>query len=99
MKKITGMDWGNITPEIYSEEKNCVIHIYNHSLSGTENISRTIRFAAGRIHWFKEYLSLECSHEIVFDDRGQDVDDRTRDMISKSLNKQGIMVKFTSKRW
>lgn len=98
MKKIIDLDWGSVTPELYNQEKKTVVHIFNHYLVGEENLSRAIRFAIGRIECFRTYLSVECSHEIVFDDRGQDIDDNVRSIIIKKLSKQASKVNFVSKR-
>lgn len=98
MEKIIASDWGSITPEFYNKEKKSVIHVFNHCLVGEENVSRAIRFAIGRIEWFKKYLSLDCNHEVAFDDRGQDIDDAIRNRIIKSLSNQASKVSFASKR-
>lgn len=98
MKEITDLDWGSITPELYSEEKESVVHIFNHCLEGEENVTRAIRFAIGRIEWINSYLLMECNHEVVFDDRGQDIDDCIRNSVVKSLSNKALKVKFLSKR-
>lgn len=98
MSKITDLDWGSITPEFYNEEKKSVVHVFNHCLVGEENVSRAIKFAIGRIEWFRNYLSIECSHEVAFDDRGQDIDDAIRDWIIKNLSNHASKVSFASKR-
>lgn len=97
MNKITDLDWGSVTPEFYNKGKNIVMHTFNHCLLGEENISRVIRFAIGRIEWINNYLSLQYSHEVVFDDRGQDIDDTIRNIITKNLSKYASKVEFASK--
>lgn len=98
IKKVTDLDWGAITVEFYNKEKKSIVHVFNHCLVEEENISRAIRFAAGRIEWFKNSRAAEYSHEVVFDDRGQNVDFKVRKRISEGLKKQTSKVSFVSER-
>jgi hypothetical protein len=97
MSHISDLDWGTITPEFYNREKNSAVHVFNHCLIGEENVSRAIKFAIGRIEWYKSYLPQGCTHEVVFDDRGQDISDSIRDKISADLSKLALYVSFMSK--
>ncbi|GEM_PF-2837107 len=90
------LDWGTITPEFYNREKNAAVHIFNHNLSGEENINRAIKFALGRIKWYSKYLPPGCSNEVVFDDRGQDIDDSVRKQLANSLTPLALYVRFMS---
>jgi len=98
IKKVTDLDWGPITVEFYNKEKKSIVHVFNHCLVGEENISRAIRFAAGRIEWFKSSRTSEYNHEVIFDDRGQDIDFKVRKRISEGLKKQTSNVSFVSER-
>lgn len=97
MKAISNMDWGSITPEFFNREKNSAVHIFNHCLLDEDNINRAIKFAIGRIEWYKNFLPQGCSHEVVFDDRGQDIDDSVRNKVAESLSGLTLYVKFMSK--
>lgn len=97
MKKVSDMNWGAVTPEFFNREKNSAVHIFNHCLLGEENISRAIKFAIGRIKWYKDFLPQGCKHEVVFDDRGQDIDDSVRNKVAQSLSELSLYVKFMSK--
>lgn len=92
------LDWGTITPEFYNREKNSAVHIFNHNLSGVENINRVIKFALGRIKWYSNNLPPGCSHEVVFDDRGQDIDNNVRKQLADSLRPLALYVRFMSER-
>lgn len=97
MKKVIDMDWGAITPEFFNREKNSAVHIFNHGLLDEESIKRAVKFAVGRIEWYKNYLPHGCDHEVVFDDRGQDIDDSIRNRIVQSLSGLALYVRFMSK--
>jgi len=97
MKRISDMDWGAVTPELFNREKNSVVHIFNHCLLDWGNINRAIKFAVGRIEWYKDFLPQDCKHEVVFDDRGQDIDDSVRDKMTERLSELTSYVKFMSK--
>lgn len=97
MKEIFELDWGTITPEFYNGQKNSVVHIFNHSLLGDDNINRSIKFAIGRIKWYSTYLPKGCSHEVVFDDRGQNINDGVRKQITESIGRFALYVRFMSK--
>ncbi len=91
------LNWGTVTPEFYNEKKNSAVHIFNHCLEGEVNIIRSLKFAIGRIEWFNTCLPKKCSHEVVFDDRGQSINDSERIRISEYLSKLASCVKFSSK--
>ena len=96
MEKIIDLDWGSITPEFYNGDKKIIVHIFNHNLVGEENLSRAIRFSIGRIEWFGKMFFPDFVHEIVFDDRGQNIDENVRGIILKNLSKQASKVSFIS---
>jgi len=99
IKMITSLDWGNVTPEFFNKEKNSAVHVFNHCLVDEESVERSIKFAIGRIEWYKEFLPDGCDHEVVFDDRGQDIDDSVRNKIAESIGDLALYVKFMSKGW
>lgn len=79
-------NWGEITPEFANTEEKVLVHVFNNNLEDETNVSRSIRFAAGRIEWFKNNQSKEYRHEIAFDDRGQTIDDSVRNRIIDGLS-------------
>jgi hypothetical protein len=91
-------DWGTVTPEFYNDEQKIVVHVFNHFLEGQVNAERSIRFAYGRIQWFKNHVPHGSIHEILFDDRGQKIDDLTRNQIVSRLEPVAQSVKFMSWR-
>lgn len=98
MKTVYTLNWGSVTPELYNKNTNTVVHVFNHCLMDKESIDRSIKFAIGRIEWFSNYLSLDCRHEVMIDDRGQAIDDNVRNIIINSLRKYAAKVSFMSKR-
>ena len=94
---LNSLNWGTVTPEFYSKEKNSAVHVFNHCLIDEASVDRTIKFAIGRIEWYKNFLPDGCAHEVVFDDRGQDIDDNVRNRITESLRGLAVNVKFMSK--
>lgn len=92
------MKWGNITPELYSEQKKSCIHIFNHLLEGQANIDRCIRFAIGRLEWYKTVLPVDCKQEVIFDDRGQEITDSDREYVELRLKAFANEINFMSKR-
>ena len=98
MGTIYDLNWGTVTPEFYNKDTKTVVHVFNDCLIGDENINRSVKFAVGRIKWFSNYLSPEYRHEVIFDDRGQGIDDMTRNTIANNLSKYAAKVSFMSKR-
>ena len=76
-KKNTGnnpfaLDWGVVTPEQYSKEKNDAVYVLNFDFHVEESRNLAKTFTIGRILWYHKHLPKNCSHNITLDLRGQD---------------------------
>lgn len=80
------LDWGNVTPDGFNEGNNEAIFVYNVDLTSETNLLDTILFVSGRIIWNKNNLPENCSQQIVFDIRGQDLNDNVINQIVKNIN-------------
>lgn len=66
-------DWGSVTPELYNPQTNDVIYVFNHNIKRELIIKKSIKFAIGRLKWYKYHLPKVSSQKIVYDDRGKDI--------------------------
>jgi hypothetical protein len=78
-------DWGAVTPELFSAEKNTAVHVINHFFKNNLDINRTIRFVKGRLEWYKTQLPAGAKQEVVIDLRGQKIPWAETDRIRKEL--------------
>lgn len=69
------LDWGQVTPEAANTDRNEFVYIYNHDVSSSQNIDRTIRFIIGRLNYYDTQLPKDCKHLIKIDVRGQQIND------------------------
>lgn len=93
------MDWGAVTPEFSNEHTRSLTHVFNHDLQDKASVKRSIRFAAGRIYWYKAYLKHAFfRHEVIFDDRGQNIAADTREYICREPKPYAKKVTFASER-
>jgi hypothetical protein len=65
------MDWSAATADLYNQEANTVVHVFNHDLTSPGSVERNLRFAIARIRWFKRHIPAGCTQGVMFDDRGQ----------------------------
>lgn len=66
-------DWGKITVDGFKEEINQVYYSFNHDISTSEKLERTIRFVTGKIIYYQTHLPKNITHVLAFDFRGQNV--------------------------
>ena len=85
MEKI---NWGQITPEGADVNTNSFVYVYNHDLSSTEKVDRTIRFILGRLIYYDNHLPKDPNHNIKIDIRGQQIKSETCDFIIQELKKK-----------
>lgn len=94
LKEIADLNWGSFTPELSKENK--LVHVFNHCLSTSETVKRTIQFIIGRIQWCNIYFNNKFVHAVVIDDVGQNISNETRENIKNSVEKYVISLRFTS---
>ena len=82
------LDWGQATPEAANLETNEFVYVYNHDLTSSEKVNRTIRFILGRLNYYDDHLPKDPRHLIKIDARGQQVSDTTFDFIEEELKKK-----------
>lgn len=76
------LDWGNITPEGFDQEKKEVIHIFNFDISSAEKVSKCSVFSVGKIIWVNKHIPKGTTQKVILDLRGQPITflDRARKM-------------------
>ncbi|HEY0056904.1 MAG TPA: hypothetical protein VGB63_16255 [Pedobacter sp.] len=79
------LDWGQVTPEGASLERNEFTYVYNHDLSSKDKVSRTIRFILGRLRYYDSQLPADPRHRIKFDLRGQNIPESSLELIRSEL--------------
>ena len=94
LKEIADLNWGSFTPELSKENK--LVQVFNHCLSTSETVKRTIQFIIGRIQWCNIYFNNKFAHVVVIDDVGQNISNETRENIKNSVEKYVISLRFTS---
>jgi len=75
------LDWGQVTTEGSNLNSNEFIYVYNHDLTTSEKVDRTIRFIIGRLYYYDLHLPKDSKHNINIDIRGQQVSGTTCDFI------------------
>ena len=93
-KELTNMDWGSFTSEFTRE--NEMVHVFNHFISTSETVERTIQFIISRIKWCNSYFNNKFVHAVVIDDIGQNISPEIRDHIRKSIKDYVIRLSFAS---
>ena len=94
LKEIADLNWGSFTPELSKD--NNLVHDFNHCLSTSETVKRTIQFIIGRKQWCNIYFNNKFVHAVVIDDVGQNISNETRENIKNSVEKYVISLRFTS---
>lgn len=79
------LGWGPATIEVYRSDDQVGVHAFNHELATVSGRERSLRFARARLDWFRLQLPAGASQEVVFDDRGQDVEEAARAEIRAAL--------------
>jgi hypothetical protein len=88
------LNWGNVTPDGFNEEKKEVINIFNFDISSAEKISRCVIFSVGKIIWINKHIIKGTKQKVIFDLRGQPITflDRARKM-KQDILKQVTQIK------
>lgn len=92
------MEWGPATIELFSSERGLAVHVFNHDLTSEESVRRSVRFAIGRVRWFKRQLPEDTMQAVRFDDRGQVLASAVRESIKSALAPYVVGVTFASER-
>lgn len=79
------LDWGSVTPEASNVENNTFTYVFNHKLSSTAEIDRTIRFVVGRLQFYDNHLPANPRHDVRVDARGQSIDRNAVTLIVKKI--------------
>lgn len=95
---ISAADWGAITPEFSSETKREMVYVYNHYIEDMPSAQRAIRFAVGRILWYRQCLKKDYRHIVIFDDEGQAVSSEIRNEIKRQVLKYAHQCVFQTER-
>lgn len=88
------LDWGPITPDVYSESQRLAVHVVNHRLDSEENVARTIRFVRARVRHHAPHLPPGTSQLVHYDDRGQSIPESTRERLRQASS--AAQARFTS---
>lgn len=92
------MGWGPATVELFSSERGLAVHVFNHDLTSEEAVRKSVRFAIGRVRWFRNQLPEGTRHAVRFDDRGQVLASTARESIKSALSPYVVGVTFASER-
>jgi hypothetical protein len=92
------MDWSTATADLYNQEANTIMHVFNHDLSSPASIERNLRFAIARVKWFKRHILPGCSQGIMFDDRGQNISKDVLMTIRTTLAPHVVRVHYLSEK-
>ena len=87
------LDWGRVTPEAVYPDRNEFIYVYNHDLTSTEKVDRTVRFILGRLNYYDNHLPKDSNHLIKIDARGQGLSDSTCDHIQQEIKRNYLRPK------
>ncbi|MCL6560078.1 MAG: hypothetical protein K6U74_15070 [Firmicutes bacterium] len=96
MKHPEDLDWGPVTIEFFSEEENTAVHVFNCDLMSPDNVERCKKFVLGKLKWYKHHLPQGCKQAVIFDDRGQNINDNVRDTLKNILCALASEVSFVS---
>lgn len=90
------MDWGEVTPDIYSKNKSQTTNISSHSLLNQNGRKLSPIFSAARIIWYSNHLPGDLSQKALLDIRGQreikfnqEVHDEWRNEMNSRIQKKG----------
>jgi hypothetical protein len=86
------LDWGVVTPESANLDQNVFTYVFNHKLSTSAEVDRTVRFIVGRLLFYDKHLHANPKHDVKLDVCGQNLDQNTitqivqttREMYTKS---------------
>jgi hypothetical protein len=90
------MEWSTATADLFNKGANTAIHVFNHDLVSPGSVERNVRFAIGRVQWFKKHLPAGCTQGVVFDDRGQRISNEARAAIRTALAPFVVRIHFMS---
>src|SRR6187549_3280340 len=79
------LDWGQVTPEAANLERNEFVYVYNHDLTSSEKVDRTIRFILGRLIYYDNHLPKDPIHLLKIDARGQQISETVCDYIEQTI--------------
>jgi hypothetical protein len=65
------LDWGEVTPEGFDNNKNQALHVLNCFMQSPESRRLVLIYLIGRIVWFNKHLPPGCCHRIRIDTGGQ----------------------------
>lgn len=85
---MNNLDWGQITPEGYNTQTKVVLHVFNHDLTSSEKIDRTVRFIVGRVNYYELHVPPGATHLIKIDARGQQISEAAAADISNEIIKR-----------
>ena len=79
------LDWGHVTPGGANLAKNEFVYVFNHDITSSQKIDRTIRFILGKLLYYDNHLPKNARHIVNIDIRGQQMTDTTCEFISTNL--------------
>ena len=79
------LEWGTATPEFVADDSSTAIHVINHALEDTAQLTRNLMFIRGRLAFFARQLPIGMKQHVIFDDRGQNIPKVIRDALRRSL--------------
>lgn len=90
------LDWGDVAPDLYNEQRRLAAYVVNHDLQTAGNVQRTLRFLRARLRHHRRHLPQGAGQMVIYDDRGQLVRDETRRALGALPD--GVGISFLSAR-
>jgi len=79
------LDWGIVTPESANLNTNTFAYVYNHDLSSSEKIDRTIRFIVCKLLYYDNHLPKDPINKVKIDIRGQQIGEESCGIILRGI--------------
>lgn len=79
------LPWSPATPELANPSRRIAVHIVNHALASADDVTRTIVFLRGRLHYFAQQLPEDWQQAVRIDDRGQALSSAERNRLRAAL--------------
>jgi hypothetical protein len=87
------LDWGSATPDALAPD-GAAVYFIMHQIDKIAARARSSRFVRARLRFHRSRWTAGTVLRVVIDDRGQDLDDRARNIFRNQLRKETRWVRF-----
>ena len=85
MNTPSAFDWGTVTPEGVDRTDSMAILIHNFNLAETQSLGLAIAYSTGRVKWYSKQLPQGFRQKLVFDIRGQGLQDQLIERVQTDI--------------